>query len=259
MSDKSESIFSAVPEMKYSAPVPQIDPKEFVKVVESRRSVRVYEPTPIPENTVRECLRLALLAPNSSNLQPWEFYWIRSEVKRKAIVHACFSQPAASTAAELFICVARTKTWNENRQRMLDFFSKQATPPPKSATDYYTKLVPLAYGIGPFGIFGFLKKISLWFVGLKTPVPREPSSPSEMKLWASKSAALACENLMLSFRAFGYDTCPMEGLDSTRVRKILSLPRDAVVVMGVSAGKRASNGVYGPQIRFDSSLFIKEV
>jgi hypothetical protein len=29
--------------------------------------------------------------------------------------------------------------------------------------------------------------------------------------------------------------------------------------MGIAVGKRAKNGVYGPRIRFDKSLFIKEV
>ena len=35
-----------------------------------------------------------------------------------------------------------------------------------------------------------------------------------MAVWAHKSTALACENLMLSLRAYGYDSCPMEGMDS---------------------------------------------
>ena len=40
-----------------------------------------------------------------------------------------------------------------------------------------------------------------------------------MKVWSQKTTALACQNFMLSMRAYGYDTCPMEGLDSTRVKK----------------------------------------
>ena len=30
--------------------------------------------------------------------------------------------------------------------------------------------------------------------------------------------ALACENLMLALRAYGYDSCPMEGMDSKRIK-----------------------------------------
>ena len=74
-----------------------------------------------------------------------------------------------------------------------------------------------------------------------------------------KTAALGAQNLMLSLRAYGYDSCPMEGYDSKRIKKILRLPSDAVVVMVVAAGKRGKGGIYGERIRFDSVRFIKKV
>ena len=64
---------------------------------------------------------------------------------------------------------------------------------------------------------------------------------------------------MLSLRAAGYDSCPMEGMDGVRVKKLLNLPSQAEICMVISAGKRAPGGVYGPRIRFDSSYFIHEV
>lgn len=257
--NKQESVFSSVPDIKYNEAVPEINATEFVKVVESRRSVRVYDGTSIPLEIVKKCLDLALLAPNSSNLQMWEFYWVRSPEKKKAIVEACLSQPAASTAAEIIVSVARTKTWKKNSKQMLEVFESMDQELPPAVLAYYNKVVPLAYTMGPLGIFGFIKKILFFVVGLFRVVPREPTSFNDMKIWAVKSAALACENLMLSFRAFGYDTCPMEGLDSKRVKKILDLPSDAVVVMAISAGKRSDKGVYGPRIRFDKEQFVKEV
>mgnify|MGYP001407271027 FL=1 len=78
-----------------------------------------------------------------------------------------------------------------------------------------------------------------------------------MRVWAHKTTALACENLMLALRAYGYDSCPMEGMDSKRIRKMLNLPRSAEVSMVISAGKRADNGVYGKRFRLDSDNFIK--
>jgi hypothetical protein len=50
----------------------------------------------------------------------------------------------------------------------------------------------------------------------------------------------------------------MEGMDSSRVRKLLELPRTAEVCMVISAGKRAKNGIYGERIRFDPALFLFE-
>jgi nitroreductase len=96
-------------------------------------------------------------------------------------------------------------------------------------------------------------------VALTRPLPRGPASKSDMRVWAHKSTALACENLMLSLRAFGFDSCPIEGFDSRRTQILLNLPRAAEVCMVIAAGKRAPNGIYGPQFRFDKSLFVFEV
>lgn len=237
--------------------LPAIDWNEFKKVVETRRSVRLFDRTPIPEADVREALDLSLLAPNSSNLQPWEFHWVRSPDARAALVEACLSQPAAKTAAELIVCVARVDTWPAMRARMLEAFASQKGVP-ASAVDYYRKLVPMVYTVGPLGLLARLRGLAMWVIGWRRPIPREPASAAELTTWAVKSTALACENLMLALRAKGWDSCPMEGVDSSRVKKLLGLPRSAAIVMVVAAGRRSSKGVYGPRIRFDRSLFVKE-
>ena len=69
-----------------SEELPEINVNEFKKVVESRRSVRIYTEDSIPEDVMRQCLDLALLAPSSFNLQPWEFYWVRSPDKKKKLI-----------------------------------------------------------------------------------------------------------------------------------------------------------------------------
>ncbi|MGK5088483.1 nitroreductase family protein [Bdellovibrionota bacterium FG-2] len=255
-------IFSEVPKLDYEEPAPEVSSAEFKKVVLSRRSVRVYTKDSVPENVMRECLELGLLSPNSSNLQPWEFYWVRSPEKKKLIVEACLSQPAAATAQELVVCVARTKTWKQNAKLMIQAFDQaqaQGQTIPESVRSYYGKLVPLAYSQGYLGLWGALKSLIVKIRGLTKATPREPTSLSEMKIWASKTTALAAQTLMLAFRAYGFDTCPMEGLDSTYVKKALGLSKDAMVVMVLSVGKRAPNGIYGPRVRFESARFIKEV
>ena len=78
-----------------------------------------------------------------------------------------------------------------------------------------------------------------------------------MRVWAHKTTALACENLMLALRAYGYDSCPMEGMDSRRIKKMLSLPKKAEVSMVISIGKRAKNGVYTKRFRLSSDKMIK--
>ncbi len=248
-------------------PTAHLDPRAaytdaFSAVVQARRSVRVFdESQPIPAEIVRRAIDHALLAPNSSNLQMWEFYWVRNPEKKKKLVKACLSQPAARTAAELLVCVARTDTWSANRQRMLDVFQRQGQGNvPATVMKYYDKLIPFAMKQGPLGVLGLIKTVGVWCVGLFRPVPRQPTSKADMRVWAVKSTALACENLILSLRAQGFDSCAMEGFDSVRVKKLLGLPRrGAEVVMVIGAGAGKPEGFYGPRIRFDRHFFAFEV
>jgi nitroreductase len=257
--ETNTEIDTRLPDLDWREPVPTIQVEEFRKVVMSRRSVRVFDGTPIPENVVNDCIDMALLAPNSSNLQPWEFLWVRTPQTKQKIVEACFGQPAAKTADVLIVCVAKTKSWKVTQKLMISQFDRQGDKVPKAARAYYEKAIPLMLNMGPFGLFGFFKKVAAFLVGLRRPVPREPMSASDLKIWAVKSTSLACQNMMLAFRAHGFDSCPMEGFDSARLHKILGLSGDSVITMIIGAGKRSPKGVYGPRIRFRRSQFVKEI
>ena len=99
-----------------------LNPSEFRKLVEARRSVRKFTTDKIPDSVVDDCLELALLAPNSSNLQTWEFYRIVNHEVKKEVAIACFSQPAATTASELIVCVATPSNWKKSCEQMLATF-----------------------------------------------------------------------------------------------------------------------------------------
>jgi nitroreductase len=253
------SIFDKEQKYNYTEPAAVCDPAAFALVVESRRSVRVYNGDPIPESVMRECLRLALLAPNSSNLQTWEFYWVRDPEKKAALVEACLNQPAAKTAAELVVAVSRHDQWRQRNNQMLGLFNPEKIAKRASAYQYHNVVIPLAYEQGFLEWRGLLKRVGMWLRGLKKPTPRSPKSVSDMRVIGHKSVALACENFMLALRSHGFDSCPMEGFDGVRARAILNLPASAEITMVVSAGRRAENGVYGKRLRFDSAQFIKEV
>ena len=236
--------------------------KAFGEIVRTRRSVRVFDGTPIPEATMRECLRLALLAPNSSNLQPWEFHWVRNAELKQALGPMCLSQKAASTAAELVVCVARRDKWKSAARELMRMFDEadRTTPykTPPIVRLYYGKLVYFTYQQGWFGLFGWIKKLIFFSIGLFRPITRRPSSIADMRVWATKTTALGCENLMLALRAHGFDSCPMEGIDESRIKRLLGLPCRAEVVMVIGAGKRAVHGVYAPQMRFDEKMHVVE-
>lgn len=236
------------------APPPEINADEFVKVVESRRSVRRFTNEPVPDDVINKCLDLAMLAPNSCNLQPWEFYWIKDAQVKEKIVTACMSQNAAKTSQQLIAVVARTDTWRKHCIQQIEQWPDGSMP--KLVENFYRKIAPFQYAQGPLGVFGAMKKAAFSVIGLTRPVPRGPNSKREMETWAVKSTALAAENLMLSLRAFGYDTCPMEGFDSVRANKALNIPKDGQIIMFVAVGKRAENGIYNSQLRFARDEFI---
>ena len=88
------------------------------EAIRYRRSVRVQSDVPIDSALVKACIANATLAPNSSNMQLWEFYHITSEEANKNIKAACFNQPAARTAQQLVIPVVRMDLWKQRIQAL---------------------------------------------------------------------------------------------------------------------------------------------
>jgi hypothetical protein len=191
-----ESILKQAPATSYVEKTRDVSWEAFENILHNRRSVRVYENEAVPDAVVEKCLNAALLAPNSSNLQSWEFYWIKTETAKKEVAHICLSQPAATTAPVLIACVARTKTWDAHRKRMLEQFAKaeaEGTTIPQSAKSYYSKIVPFFYNMGPLDYSVVLKKSSSFLEALKNPLLANPRAKRDCKfgrlkarLWVAK-------------------------------------------------------------------------
>jgi nitroreductase len=225
---------------------------EFFEVIKARRSIRKYLPELVPDEVVDQALDAALLAPNSSNMQTWEFYWVKNPEKKKKLAEACLSQNAARSAQHLVVIVADPSHWRRNQQEMLKHLSSS----PPIVRKYYEKLIPFTYGMH---FLAPIKWLMMNAVGLFRPMSRRPWSFSGVQDVAVKSASLAAENFMLAVTAQGYDTCPMEGFDECRVKKICGLGWKATVVMVISVGKRDPKGVWGSQLRFPRDWFVKQI
>lgn len=231
--------------------MPAIDAAAFYDVVNSRRSTRIYATDKVPEEVIKRCVEAAQKAPNSSNLQCWEIHRIRQSESKVKLVEACLSQPAAATAPELFVFVARPDLWKRNNAWMLEEFDKRGNMPER-AYQYFQRITRIAY---TQGVFAWVKRIWFPIRGLSQATPREPIGWSDMRVWAHKSCALSAAHFMLAMRAEGFDTCPMEGMDSQRIKRLLSLPKSAEVCMVISAGKRTAKGIYGERFRFSMDTF----
>lgn len=240
--------------------------KTVSEAIQYRRSVRVFKDDRELDSTkVRLCIENATLAPTSSNLQLWQFYHIEDKDILRKMTTACLGQNAAKTAKQLVVVVARRDLWRKRAAANTAFLMKAIGDKPKSeytkrekfALGYYTKVIPSIY-LEFFGILGWLRYIVFAIAGLFRPVYRQVRK-SDLRIVAHKSAGLAAQNFMISMAAIGYDTCPMEGSDTRRIKKILNLPRGSEITMVIGCGIRDPKGVYGDRFRIPFEEVYKKV
>ena len=231
--------------------------KTVSEAINYRRSIRIFDAEkPLDKNIVKKCIAQAALAPNSSNMQLWEFYHITSKEVIEKIAPFCFNQNAAKTAQQLVVFVTRKDVWKKRAKANLKYMDtvfgennpkSEQSNREKVARNYYGKIIPFAYAEF-LGILGFFKYLMILVIGLFKPIYREVRK-SDMRIVAHKTCGLAAQNFMISMAAEGYDTCPMEGLDTWRVKKLIGLPLGAEINMIVSCGMRTEKGVYGERFR----------
>ncbi|MFL2639703.1 MAG: nitroreductase family protein [Flavobacteriaceae bacterium] len=223
------------------------------QLIKKRRSIRIFKNTNISIEKVKKCIYNATLAPNSSNLQLWEFYHIKDKNKLKKISVACLNQNAAKTASQIVVVVVRGDLWKERAKENIKFlkneFNKNHITEKnfKKGNIYYSKLIPFLYS-DFLGLLSLFKNIIAQITGIFKPIYRQVKH-TDKRIIAHKSAALAAQNFMLSMTSVGYDTCPMEGSDTLRVKQILKLPKKAEINMIIGCGIMDEKGVYGKRFR----------
>src|SRR3984957_5593961 len=189
---------------------------DLLEPILRRRAVKVFDSVPVPERVRTQILDAARLAPSSFNSQPYRFYWIESPELKGRAAELCFGQKPAATASALVVAVSDIASWKSTARaelawmRTAEFFSEEKI----AEAEKRVSLGKWFFLQGWFGGFGVIKWLLLrmvnpWKIIGTAPVPRHG-----MFKWAGKSAALACANLMIAAEALGWNTCPMEIMDS---------------------------------------------
>ena len=174
--------------------------------IETRRAVKHYDPDFImPETDINKLLSAAIMAPTAFNIQNWRFVLVRDPELRKKIREVAWNQAQVEEASLLIILCADLKSWEKSPER----YWKNA---PQEVQDF---VVPA---------------IDQYYRG------REEVQRDE----AMRSCGIAAQTIMLTAKAMGYDTCPMDGFDFDAVGKLINLPDDHVISMFVVVGKAAS-------------------
>ena len=174
-----------------------------VKAIESRRSVKAYDPDHrMSEDEIEKLIAGAMLSPTAFNIQNWRFVLVRNPELRKQIRAVAWDQAQVTDASLLLIMCADLKAWEKQPGR----YWKNAAQP---IQDF---MVPA---------------IDQYYRG-KEEVQRDE---------AMRSCGIAAMNLMLHAKEMGYDSCPMDGFDFDAVGKLINLPQDHAVAMFVAIGK----------------------
>lgn len=174
-----------------------------IDAIESRRSVKAFDPAHrMSEEEIQQLMSLAVLSPTAFNIQNWRFVLVQDPALREQVRAASWNQAQVTDASLLVVLTADLKAWEKEPDR----YWRNAEP---AVRDYLVNAIAGYYGG-------------------KEQVQRDE---------AMRSCGMAATTLMLSAKALGYDSCPMDGFDFDAVAKLLNLPADHTPVMFVAIGK----------------------
>jgi nitroreductase len=179
------------------------------QAAESRRSVRQYEPAPIPEADLRELLRLAGRAPSAFNAQPWRFVVVQDDTLRAELSAAAYGQQQIVRAPATIVMYS-------DMASALDRMPESMHPDmPQDKRDA---------GVASF---------RATFAG---------QSDDQREAWGNAQSNIALGYLLLLAETLGYATSPMLGFEPEKVKAVLGLPAHVRIPALVSIGYAAEEG-----------------
>ncbi len=234
----------------------------FNQIVEDRRSIRKFDVEhEFDHETVTRSIERAILSANSSNMQLWEFYRIKSDEAKAKLTPICLGQNAARTASELVAFVARPDLWKDRQKKLLAHFATfmpdKTERKAQLTYQYYEEWIPNLYDLSAPEDHD--KKMELLIAQNRDKTYMKDIFSRDVPIIAHKSVSLAAQTFMLSIKAEGYDSCPMEGFDSEELKKFLKLPAAAEVSMVMAVGKGLPQGIYGERFRIPYNDVVFEL
>ena len=202
------------------------------EAIRARRAERNFGPAELESEVLRAILDDARRAPSGHNLQPTQFVVVRGE-QRAALARAALDQRQVAEAPVTVVIVADPRPDRSHGERVLAM-DREAGAIDDAYRDSIARIVALTFRRGPLGLLGLAKGVLTACGTYLRPIPRFPAfSPRE---WAIKQALLAAGHLLLSATAHGVASCPMEGFDERRVRRLVGVPRSWPVPLIIPLG-----------------------
>jgi len=188
------------------------------EAVASRRSIRAFLDTPVPDELIRELLEKASRAPSGGNLQPWRIFVVNGDAMGR--LHAFLSTRTAPEATEYDIYPPKLKEpYRSSRFKVgEDMYALLGIP----REDTPARLARLAENFSFFGAPA----------GLFCFIDRQMGSPQ----WSDLGMFL--QTFMLLAREAGLDTCAQEAwsLKPATVAEFVGAGPDLMLFCGVAVG-----------------------
>jgi len=171
--------------------------------IEQRRAARAFKSDPIPEETLKEILRLGVRAPSGYNLQPWRFILVRQQENKEKLKACAFDQPQIGQAPVVLICCGYRDV---------------------AASDYIESVIQIGTD------FSGLNDQYAGYVRSAIPsfFENHPSF-STLEAWTNRHTMIAVAHIMIVAKSFGVDSCPMEGFIASQVKEAFNIPQNVDV------------------------------
>lgn len=208
------------------APDKAAGPSDEASIVDeailSRRSVRAFLPTPVPEAMIRDILAIAARAPSGTNMQPWRVYVVTGESKQR-IADAILNSGVRAEKAN----------WDEYRYYPDQFFEPYLSRRRKVGFDLYAHL-----GIQRREVDRMREQHDRNFVFFDAPIGMIFTIDRRLNKGSWIDYGMFLENIMIAARGRGLHTCPQAAFAPyhNQIRPVLGITADEIVVCGMALG-----------------------
>jgi nitroreductase len=205
------------------------------EAIRQRHTVRGFSTKKVPDQLIFELLELTNSAPSGFNLQPWHFVLVRDNDLKELLYHIALDQEQIMQAPYVVAFVADPQAWKKPYDTVLakGVESHWLT---QAEADVYRKMVNQLFSTDPFGLFGIIKRVAAPIRRLFKPLPRVITSRQEAVDYVRAHTMLAVGTFLIAAAGANLVTCPIEGFDEDRLKKLLAVPSSMSIPLIVAFG-----------------------
>lgn len=200
--------------------------------INTRVSIRRYEPEPLAEKDLIEILEAGRRAPSGENAQPWAFIIVKSEEKRRALGRLCKRGSGRRFTGEYV-----TKKMQQRFQGLTDSEKRKKV---------FNKLTS-----GEVSAFVSEAPVLIVVIGSKN-------------VWDTPyDCSAAIENMLLKAHAMGLGGCwvnasTLDVRDEKELKEILSIPNEYKVISLVTFGKPKAQHKPRPRKPLEQMVYLEK-